>query len=179
MEVTVSSTPLSTTTGTRVTSATVGEEETAQHSQQEQQQIQKLKARDRVVRAHEAAHVAAGAGIVRGGATFSFQRGPDGIQYAIGGEVKIDTSEVAGDPEATLQKAEQIRAAALAPAQPSATDQSIAAKAAQMAVEARAEINQLRNDEASVNNEDEETSNFTNNTFTPPELTGNFLDFTA
>ncbi|OUR64233.1 hypothetical protein A9Q79_07270 [Methylophaga sp. 42_25_T18] len=177
MEVTVSSTPLTTTTGTRVSAATVSEEETTQRSQQEQQQIQKLKARDRVVRAHESAHVAAGAGIVKGGATFSFQRGPDGVQYAVGGEVKIDTSAVSGDPKATLKKAEQIRAAALAPAQPSAADQSIAAKAAQMAVEARAEINQLQNSDEPTTNDDETSSN--NTTFTPPELTGNFLDFTA
>ena len=177
MAITVSSPPLPTSTNVRVTSATVSEEKTTQRSQQELQQIQKLKARDRVVRAHEAAHVAAGAGIVRGGATFSFQRGPDGVQYAIGGEVQIDTSEVAGDPKATLQKAEQIRAAALAPAQPSATDQSIAAKAAQMAVEARAEINQGQHSEEPTTNDDEISSN--NNAFPAPELTGNFLDFTA
>lgn len=177
MEVTASSTSLTTTASPQLNSSAVGKEDSSQHSQQEQQQIRKLKARDREVRAHEAAHVAAGAGLVRGGATFSYQRGPDGVQYAIGGEVKIDTSEVPGDPKATLQKAEQIRAAALAPAQPSAADQSIAAKAAQMAVEARAEINQQRNEEASANNEDEASR--ANNTFTPPELTGNFLDFTA
>jgi len=178
MEVTAASTPLNTTTGSRVNSRTVSEEDSTQPTQQEQQQIQKLKTRDREVRAHEAAHVAAGAGLVRGGATFSYQRGPDGVQYAIGGEVKLDTSEVAGDPAATLQKAQQIRSAALAPAQPSATDRSIAAKAAQMAVEARAEINQQRNEETAADNEDEETARF-NNSFTPPELTGNFLDFTA
>lgn len=146
MDVSITSSPLTTTPNTRV----VASSDTSQNkelAQQQQQQIQQLKARDRVVRAHEAAHLAAGSGIVRGGAQFTFQRGPDGVQYAIGGEVKIDASEVAGDPEATLQKAEQIRAAALAPAQPSMQDRNIAAKAAQMAIEARAEINQNQNDD--------------------------------
>jgi hypothetical protein len=49
---------------------------------------------------------------------------------------------VPGDPEATLQKAQQIRSAALAPAQPSQQDIAVAAKASQLAIEARAEINQ-------------------------------------
>jgi len=169
MDVT-SSVPLNTTPGTRVTAVTTEDNDQDQLSQKEQQQLQQLKARDRVVRAHEAAHVAAGAGVIQGGASFSFQRGPDGIQYAIGGEVKINTSKVVDDPEATLRKAEQIRAAALAPAHPSAADQSIAAKAAKMAIEARSEINQQQS---------QETSADTKPASTAPELTGNFLDFTV
>ena len=58
-----------------------------------QRQVKKLKQRDREVRAHEQAHMAAGAGIVKGGASFTFQRGPDGQMYAVGGEIKIDTSK--------------------------------------------------------------------------------------
>lgn len=114
-------------------------------TEQEQQQIQQLTARDRVVLSHEAAHIAAGGSIIRGSANFSFQRGPNGVQYAVGGEVNIDTSKVEGDPQATLQKAIQIQAAALAPVQSSSQDRSIAAQAAQLAVEARAEITQQRN----------------------------------
>lgn len=117
-------------------------------SAEQRQEIKALKARDQEVRAHEAAHIAAGGGLVRGGASFSFQRGPDGVQYAVGGEVNIDTSEVAGNPQATLQKANQIQAAALAPAQPSSQDRSVAARAAKMAIEARAEITQQRKDES-------------------------------
>ncbi|MDF1587906.1 MAG: putative metalloprotease CJM1_0395 family protein [Gammaproteobacteria bacterium] len=114
---------------------------------QELKQIQQLKARDREVRAHEAAHVAAGAGLIRGGTSFTYQRGPDGVQYAIGGEVSIDTSKVVNNPEATLRKAEQIRTAALAPAQPSQQDRTVASKAAQLVIEARAELNQQQNNE--------------------------------
>ena len=39
------------------------------------------------------------------------QRAPTGSNTPVGGEVGIDTSEVSGDPEATIQKAQQIRAA--------------------------------------------------------------------
>jgi len=107
-------------------------------SEEEKSQVEQLKARDREVRAHEAAHKAAGGVHVRGGASFSYQRGPDGVNYAVGGEVSIDTSAVPNDPEATLRKAETIRAAALAPAEPSSQDVSVAAQATQMAAQARA-----------------------------------------
>ncbi len=106
----------------------------------EQQQLAELQARDREVRAHEQAHLAAAGGVAVSGATFSFQRGPDGQLYAIGGEVRIDTSPVQGDPQATLEKAEQIGRAALAPVHPSDQDRAVAAQAAQMARQAQAEL---------------------------------------
>lgn len=105
----------------------------------EQQQIQELKTRDREVRAHEAAHKAAAGPHARGGASYTYQRGPDGARYAIGGEVSISLSPIEGDPEATMRKAQQIRAAALAPAEPSAQDYAVAAQAAQLALQAQAE----------------------------------------
>lgn len=101
--------------------------------------LDELQRRDREVRAHEAAHVAAGAGLVRGGASYTYQVGPDGRRYAVGGEVRIDTSAGA-TPAETLAKAERIRAAALAPANPSAQDYAVAAEAARLAQEARAEL---------------------------------------
>jgi hypothetical protein len=107
-------------------------------------QVQDLKTRDREVRAHEAAHLSAAGSLAQSGASYSYQRGPDGVQYAVGGEVHIDTSAVAGDPETTLAKSQRIRAAALAPAQPSSQDLNVAAQAAQLAVQARAEISQLQ-----------------------------------
>ena len=163
---------LNTISPTRVQQTFVSNNQSnTQLSDQQQQEVQQLKARDRVVRAHEAAHLAAGGGIVRSGASFTFQRGPDGVQYAIGGEVQIDTSEVSGDPQATLEKAQQIQAAALAPAQPSSQDRSVAIKAAQMAIEARAEINQQRNKE-NINKDN--TSSLSGD-----QLTGNLLDLTA
>lgn len=105
----------------------------------EQEQIQALAARDREVRAHEQAHAAV-AGQYASSPTYSFVRGPDGVSYAVAGEVNVDTSPIPGDPEATLRKAQQLRRAANAPAEPSAQDGRVAALAAQMELEARAEL---------------------------------------
>ncbi|MEN0035773.1 MAG: putative metalloprotease CJM1_0395 family protein [Cellvibrio sp.] len=110
-------------------------------------QIQELAARDREVRSHEQAHAAV-AGQYGSSPTYSFVRGPDGVSYAVGGEVKIDTSPIPGDPEATLRKAQQLRRAANAPAEPSGQDSSVAAQAAQMEQQARAELNEQRAIEA-------------------------------
>lgn len=101
---------------------------------------QKLARIDQEVRSHEAAHMAAGGGLVRGGPTYTYQRGPDGRTYAAGGEVSLDTSSVPGDPEATLRKAQQVKAAALAPANPSAQDRAVAASAESMAAQARQDL---------------------------------------
>jgi len=108
-------------------------------SPEAEEQVQKLRERDREVRAHEQAHIAAGGQHVPGGANFSYQTGPDGRQYAIGGSVQIDASPVPGNPEATEEKARAVRRAALAPANPSSTDQNVAAKAAAMEIKARSE----------------------------------------
>jgi len=101
----------------------------------EQELLQRLKARDAEVRAHENAHRAAGAGLVRGGG-YTYQAGPDGRRYAIGGDVQIDVSTVPGDPQATAIKMEQVIRAALAPAEPSTQDRQVAAQAAQLRAEA-------------------------------------------
>jgi hypothetical protein len=105
----------------------------------EQDQIQELAARDREVRSHEQAHAAA-AGQYGSSPTYSFVRGPDGVSYAVGGSVDVDTSPIPGDPEATLRKAQQLRRAANAPAEPSAQDGRVAAAAAKMELDARAEL---------------------------------------
>ncbi|MEO0443815.1 MAG: putative metalloprotease CJM1_0395 family protein [Pseudomonadota bacterium] len=102
----------------------------------EQQQIQQLSARDREVRNHEQAHAAAG-GQYAGAPRYQYERGPDGVNYAVAGEVSISTSPVSGDPQATIQKAQVIRRAALAPAEPSPQDRAVAAEATQMEAQAR------------------------------------------
>lgn len=107
---------------------------------EEQAVVRKLQARDRAVRAHEQAHLSAAGGLARGGPTYTYQRGPDGHMYAVGGEVSLDTSPIPGDPAATLAKARQIQAAANAPADPSPQDRSVAAAAAQMAAAAALEL---------------------------------------
>ncbi len=121
--------------------------------QDEQREIQKLQQRDREVRAHEAAHQAAGGPYVRGGAQFDYDRGPDGRLYAVGGEVSIDSSPIPDDPEATLRKANQVRAAALAPADPSPQDRAVAMEATLMAADARAEILKQQQEETTAQKE--------------------------
>lgn len=118
-------------------------------SPQEQQQLQKLRQTDAKVRAHEQAHLSAAAGLAMGGANLQYVRGPDGKQYAVGGEVSIDVSP-AQSPEQTLDKARRIQAAALAPADPSAQDRAVAAAAAQMASEARMAMQRQETEEASA-----------------------------
>lgn len=112
----------------------------------EAEEIRELQARDREVRAHEMAHAAVG-GSYAGPPTYTYERGPDGRNYAVGGSVNIDVSPVPGDPQATLQKAQQVRAAALAPVQPSAKDMQVAQQAQMMAAEARNEIRQEQMEE--------------------------------
>jgi hypothetical protein len=128
------------TEGSEGSEAPAGPRAEEELSDTERQELADLRARDTEVRAHEAAHVAAGGAHVRGGASYGYRTGPDGRQYAVEGEVGIDTSPVPGDPEATAAKARQIRAAALAPAQPSGADRSIAARASQMESEAMVEM---------------------------------------
>jgi hypothetical protein len=105
-------------------------------SPEEEQKVEELKKIDKKVRAHEAAHIAAGGQYVRGSVTYAYKTGPDGKQYAVGGEVSIDLSPVPGDPEATVRKMEKVEAAALAPADPSPEDRAVAAQAAREAAEA-------------------------------------------
>jgi hypothetical protein len=107
-------------------------------SPDEKKVVNNLKHRDAEVKTHEASHMAAGGGVVQGGASYQYQSGPDGKMYAVGGEVQIDTSP-AGSPEATIRKMQQIRRAALAPSQPSGTDRAVAAQASQVETQARME----------------------------------------
>ncbi len=109
---------------------------------EEEKQVRELQKRDREVKAHEAAHQAAAGGQARGGASFEYQAGPDGKNYAVGGHVDIDVSPVQGNPRATLAKAMTAQRAALAPADPSGQDRSVAASAAQMALQAQKELAQ-------------------------------------
>ncbi len=118
----------------------------ARQLEQDQRIIGRLAARDREVRAHEQAHASVG-GQLAGSPSYEFQRGPDGVSYAVGGEVSISTSGVPGDPEATIAIAQQIRRAALAPADPSSQDRAVAAGAASLETQAIAQLAQMQRDE--------------------------------
>ncbi len=165
-------------------SATEVESETSNNpgridNQQEKQAVEQLRARDREVRTHEAAHKAAAGSFAQGGPVYQYQVGPDGKRYAVGGEVNIDTSKVRNDPEATLQKAQTIRRAANAPSQPSSQDRRVAAQASQLEAEARQEIAQQRSSTRDPEpSQNKLVSNFNNESNTPTTA-GSVLDIFA
>jgi len=151
-------------------------------SEQEAAELQKLATRDREVRAHEAAHKGA-AGPYGGATEYTYTRGPNGKQYATGGEVAIDLS-TPSDPQEALRKAQTIQRAALAPAQPSGQDRAVAAQAANMAAEARVELQkQAANAESTDNGfatEDEHESNELDAAYRIEEKAqGNEIDFSV
>ncbi|MBN2654080.1 MAG: protein-glutamate O-methyltransferase [Nitrospirae bacterium] len=106
--------------------------------------VAKLKADEQRVIAHENAHKAAG-GQYAGAAQYSYTTGPDGKQYVTGGEVSIDLSK-GKTPEETIAKMQQVRRAALAPADPSGQDISVAARASM--IESRARMEYARNSQS-------------------------------
>ncbi len=116
-------------------------------SEEDRSRVAELKARDREVRAHESAHAATGQGYA-GSPQFDFIRGPDGVQYAVGGHVSIDTQAVADNPEATIEKMQIVRAAALAPARPSGQDRAVASKAEAAIRQAEGDLRARQRDEA-------------------------------
>lgn len=106
---------------------------------EQQQVVDKLKARDREVKAHEQAHIAAAAGINASAPTYDYQVGPDGKQYAIGGEVSISFTE-SKDPQSNIANAEAMKASALAPANPSGQDLSVARSADEIIAKAKQDL---------------------------------------
>jgi len=119
-----------------------------QEQQQDLQEIEELASRDREVRAHEQAHSAVG-GQYAGAPSYTYERGPDGRAYAVAGEVPIDISKIPDNPQATLIKAEQVRRAALAPAEPSPQDRQVAAQATQIKLQAQVELAEQQREESS------------------------------
>ncbi|MEM6732275.1 MAG: putative metalloprotease CJM1_0395 family protein, partial [Myxococcota bacterium] len=104
----------------------------------EQREVQELKARDREVRVHEQAHIAASGSLSTAGPFYEYETGPDGRRYVVGGEVKVSAPK-GRDPEETIQIQEQLIRAALAPAEPSAQDRRVAAGARRKISEAKLE----------------------------------------
>lgn len=113
----------------------------SQQEATEQRKLAELKKRDAEVRAHEQAHASVG-GDLAAAPSYEFELGPDGKQYAVGGEVNIDLAMVPGDPQATIVKMQKVRAAALAPADPSSADRSVATEATKRILQAQTELAQ-------------------------------------
>jgi len=124
-------------------------------SSEEEDEVQTLKERDQEVRIHEQAHAAVG-GQYAGSPTYEYETGPDGKRYAVAGEVSIDVSEEE-EPEDTVQKMQIVRAAALAPAEPSTQDIKVAAEAAQKEQKAQSEISEQSLDFDNTDNDHKAT----------------------
>jgi hypothetical protein len=109
----------------------------SQLSDSDQQLLRQLRSSDQKIRAHEQAHAAAG-GAHAGSVQLRYERGPDGKNYAVSGEVQIDISPES-TPDATISKMLTVRQAALAPADPSSQDRAVAQQAQMIEAQARAE----------------------------------------
>lgn len=146
----------STTSTTQITGASG--DSSKKLTPEQEQEIAKLKARDAEVKAHEQAHLAAASGINASAPVYDYQMGPDGKEYAVGGEVTVSFQQ-SNDPEENLSNAETMKAAALAPAQPSSQDRAAAAAAEKMIEEAEKEITQQKEESVKEPSKTDETKN--------------------
>lgn len=110
----------------------------AEESPEYRTAILELATIEKKVLAHEQAHMSAG-GDLAGSASYSYTVGPDGKRYISGGEVPI-SMPASDDKEQMLKDLEQVKKAALAPAEPSSQDQKVAAEASAKQMKLRGEI---------------------------------------
>lgn len=134
-------------------------------TQQEQREVSELKMTDAQVRNHEHAHKAAAAGLHTSGPNYEYETGPDGRKYAVAGDVNVSYSH-SSDPEVNLRNAQQLKASALAPADPSSQDRKVAAQAEMEIAQARQEILEEQNQ---ARDEEENSSNINNVSSSEPE----------
>jgi len=120
-----------------------------QLTQEEKVELTKLKAADTKVRAHEAAHQSGPA--ASGGASFTYQKGPDRVMYAVAGEVPVRI-QTGSTPQETISNLQGVIATALAPADPSPQDLSVASKARVMLMKAQQEFAQEIQEKMSESN---------------------------
>lgn len=118
---------------------------------QEKQELAKLKNTDAEVKRHENAHKAAAGGLRTSSPNYEYETGPDGKKYAVAGDVNISYQK-SSDPEVNLKNAQKLKAAALAPAEPSAQDRSVARKADMEIAKAKQEILEEQQNKDSENN---------------------------
>jgi len=87
--------------------------------------LDKFKRVDAQIRSHEQIH--ASIGHTTTPISYTYQQGPDGKLYAVGGSVRLDTS-IPDDPKAAAFKLDQIQRAASAPTDTSGADNQIASQ---------------------------------------------------
>lgn len=87
--------------------------------------LEKFKNKDTEIRTHEQIH--ASIGHTTAPISYSYQQGPDGKMYAVGGSVRMDTS-IPDDPKAAAFKLDILQKAASGPSHTSAADNAIASQ---------------------------------------------------
>lgn len=125
-------------------------ENTTELTTDEKAELAKLQSVDSKVRAHEAAHQSGAA--ASGGASFTYVKGANGVMYAVGGEVPV-RMQSGSTPQETMANAQGVISTALAPADPSAQDISVASKARVMLMKAQQEFAQEIQEKMSNSNE--------------------------
>jgi hypothetical protein len=120
-------------------------------NREDQSALYKLTAVDLQVRFREQAHKAA-TGPYAGVISYEYEKGPDGLRYAVGAQTPVDTAPEP-DPEATIEKMETIRAAALTPGRRSAQDRDIARIAYAQLVQAQTQL-RVRDQNATQHSEE-------------------------
>ncbi|NLW90171.1 MAG: hypothetical protein GXY34_01025 [Syntrophomonadaceae bacterium] len=111
--------------------------------------VDKMGKAERQITAHEQAHKAV-AGQYAGAISYDYETGPDGRRYVVAGDVPINAPQ-GRTPEETIRIMERVKRAALAPADPSAQDAAVAARAAQIQQAARSEMAKVSNQEYQKN----------------------------
>lgn len=137
-------------------------------SEEEKRVVDDLKQTDEKVRAHEQSHKAAAGGFA-GAIQLETVTGPDGQEYAVGGEVPIDVSPVSNNPQATIQKMDIVIRAALAPSDPSSQDFAVARAAQQARAQAQKEVREQREAEQAAAQDGNENGLLDANVFAPNE----------
>lgn len=87
-----------------------------------------MKRLDSEVKTHEQAHKSAAMGLTTSAPKYETEKGPDGKEYVVAGEVSISFKET-DDNKQNLEKAKTLKRAALAPSKPSSQDRAVAQKA--------------------------------------------------
>ena len=87
--------------------------------------LEKFKNKDAEIRTHEQVH--ASIGHTTAPISYSYQQGPDGKMYAVGGSVRLETS-MPDDPKAAAFKLDILQKAASAPSNTSGADNAIASQ---------------------------------------------------
>jgi hypothetical protein len=134
-----STTSQSGSSSTETQSTTSQSQTSTELTPEQKRQIASLQRIDALVRQHEQMHIAAGGSVITSGPNYSYAYGPDGKQYAVSGEVGIDTSP-GSKPQENIDKGRMIQRAALAPPDPSPQDLQVAAVGGQLEAQGHSDL---------------------------------------